>query len=155
MVSSTNTYLCSVWNTFCIGVGSFVSPCIRQGSIVLPVYGSGFVSPCIRPPLEDTSPFIRVGVRNISPLYECRRKNHCFRKPTEDEQQEALDNAVDLLDLCAPAYAVVAHLRRCCGISRSAAYRDVQDAEDIRRQRGYEPQNSACESLELSQRLLV
>ena len=114
-----------------------------------------FVPPCIRPPLEDTSPSVRVGVRNISPLYKCRRKKHCFRKPTEDEREEALDNAVDLLDLGAPAYAVVAHLRRRCGISRSAAYRDVQDAEDIRRQRGYEPQNSACESLELSQRLLV
>ena len=63
--------------------------------------------------------------------------------------------AVDLLDLGAPAYAVVAHLRRRCGISRSVAYRDVQDVEDIRRKRGYEPQNSARESLELSQRLLV
>ena len=51
--------------------------------------------------------------------------------------------------------ADVAHLRRRCGISRSAAYRDVQDAEDIRLKRGYEPQNSARESLELSQRLLV
>ena len=116
---------------------------------------SAFVPPCIRPPLEDTSPSIRVDVRNISPLYKCRRKNHCFRKPTEDERQEALDNAVDLLDLGAPAYAVVAHLRRRCGISRSAAYREVQDAEDIRRERGYEPQNSACESLELSHHLLV
>ena len=91
-------------------------------------------------------PCIRVG-SPISP-FKCRRKKHCFRKPTEDERQEALDNAVDLLDLGAPAYAVVAHLRRRCGISRSAAYRDVQDAEDIRRKRGYEPQNSARESLE-------
>ena len=103
----------------------------------------------------ESSPCIRQVIRDISPLYKCRRKKHCFRKPTEDEREEALDNAVDLLDLGATAYAVVAHLRRRCGISRSAAYRDVQDAEDIRRQRGYEPQNSACESLELSQRLLV
>ncbi len=74
---------------------------------------------------------------------------------TDDERQEALDTAVDLLDLGAPAYAVVAYLRRRCGISRSAAYRDVQDAEDIRLERGYEPQNSARKSLELCQRLLV
>ena len=46
-------------------------------------------------------------------------------------------------------------MRRRCGISRSAAYRDVQDSEDIGREGGYEPQNSARESLELSQRLLV
>ena len=26
--------------------------------------------PCIRPPIEDTSPSMRVGVRNISPLYK-------------------------------------------------------------------------------------
>ena len=35
----------------------------------LPVYVSAFVPPCLRMPLEDTSPSIRVGVRNISPLY--------------------------------------------------------------------------------------
>ena len=65
---------------------------------------------------------------------------------TDNELEEALNTAVDLLDLGVPAYAVVAHLRRRCGISRSAAYRDVQEAEDIRRERGYEPQISASES---------
>ena len=62
-----------------------IHTCVLSGTLPCISVGSS-ISSCIRAPIEDTSPSLRVGVRTISPLYTGRRKNHCFRKPTVPER---------------------------------------------------------------------